>query len=60
MSGRLNTFVHVDGVAYGPEDEIPDEVARTITAPGVWAEEPAEPKHAAKQPAEPKPDAKPR
>lgn len=37
---RLNTFVHVGGQAYGPEDDVPDEVAEQITAPGVWADEP--------------------
>lgn len=36
---RLSTFVHVDGVAYGPEDDVPAEVAERITAPGVWADE---------------------
>lgn len=40
MAGRkLATFVHVDGVAYGPDDEVPAEVAERITAPGVWADE---------------------
>jgi len=27
---RLNTFVHVDGVAYGPDSEVPAEVAKRI------------------------------
>lgn len=38
MGRRLSTFVHVDGVAYGPDDDVPDEVAEKITAPDVWAE----------------------
>lgn len=40
MGRRLSTYVHVDGVAYGPDDELPDEVAEKITAPHVWAEAP--------------------
>lgn len=39
MARRLNTFVYVEGVAYGPDSEVPDEVAERITAPGVWADE---------------------
>lgn len=39
MARRLNTFVHVDGVAYGPEDDIPAAVAKKITAPDVWADD---------------------
>jgi len=40
MAGRkLSTYVHIDGVAYGPDDEVPAEVAERITAPGVWADE---------------------
>lgn len=40
MAGRkLSTFVHIDGVAYGPDDEVPAEVAERITALGVWADE---------------------
>ncbi len=43
MTRKLNTYVHVDGVPYGPDDDVPAEVAEKITAPGVWAdEEPAE------------------
>ncbi|WP_328721737.1 hypothetical protein OHT52_21100 [Streptomyces sp. NBC_00247] len=29
---RLNTFVHVDGVAYGPGSDVPPEVAEKIGA----------------------------
>lgn len=40
MAGRkLSTYVHVEGVVYGPDDEVPAEVAEKITAPGVWADE---------------------
>lgn len=38
MGRRLNTYVHVDGIAYGPESDVPDEVAERITAPGVWVD----------------------
>jgi hypothetical protein len=58
MAGRkLRTFVHVDGVAYGPEDEVPAEVAERITAPGVWEDE-ADPADEAKTAARRKPAAK--
>lgn len=36
MARRLNTFVHVDGQAYGPDNPVPDEVADRITNPDVW------------------------
>lgn len=36
MARKLNTYVHVDGIAYGPEDDVPAEVAEKITAPDVW------------------------
>jgi hypothetical protein len=32
MARRLRTFVHVDGRAYGPGDEVPEGVARRIGA----------------------------
>jgi hypothetical protein len=35
---KLNTYVHVDGVRYGPSDELSAEVAKKITNPDVWAE----------------------
>lgn len=34
---KLTTYVHIDGVMYGPDDEISDEVAVRITNPNVWA-----------------------
>lgn len=39
MVRRLNTFVHVDGVPYGPEDDVPAKVARRIGA-HAWADAP--------------------
>jgi hypothetical protein len=33
---RLNTTVHVDGQAYRPGVDVPDEVAAKITNPDVW------------------------
>lgn len=36
--GKLNTFVSVDGTWYGPDSDIPDEVAAKIANPKVWAE----------------------
>ncbi|MFD5663449.1 hypothetical protein ACFWIK_00870 [Streptomyces anthocyanicus] len=30
MTRRLNTFVHVDGVAYGPDSKVPASVAKRI------------------------------
>jgi hypothetical protein len=32
MARRLHSYVHVDGVAYGPDDEVPAEVANRIGA----------------------------
>lgn len=32
MARRLRTYVHVDGVPYGPDDEVPAEVAKRIGA----------------------------
>ncbi|CAL9592477.1 hypothetical protein SUDANB1_05253 [Streptomyces sp. enrichment culture] len=32
MARRLNSYVHVDGVAYGPDDDVPAEVASRIGA----------------------------
>lgn len=50
MAGRkLTTYVHVDGQAYGPGDEVPADVAKRITNDKVWAEEPKQaPKSAPK------------
>lgn len=38
---RLSIHVNVDGTWYGPESEVPDEVAARITNPKVWVGEPA-------------------
>lgn len=43
MGRRLAVHVHVEGVAYGPGDEVSDPVAEKITAPGVWADQSSEP-----------------
>lgn len=42
MAKKLKTYVHVDGAAYGPDDDVPAEVAKKITNPDVWegAEDP--------------------
>jgi len=39
------TFVHVDGRIYGPDSDVPSDVAARITNPDAWDEPPA-----AKQP----------
>jgi hypothetical protein len=45
MAHRLNTRVYVDGSWYGPDVDVPAEVADLITNPDVWAEGgPTEPK----------------
>jgi hypothetical protein len=36
-SRRLASYVEVDGVWYGPDDNVPDEVADKITNEGAWA-----------------------
>jgi hypothetical protein len=33
---RLAGFVHVDGRVFGPEDEVPSDVAGRITNPKAW------------------------
>ncbi len=35
-SKKLNTYVHVDGVQYGPDDTVPADVAKKIENPDVW------------------------
>jgi len=35
---KLNTFVNVDGTWYGPDDDVPSEVASQIKNPNVWAD----------------------
>lgn len=36
MPKKLASYVHVDGKPYGPDDDIPPEVADRITTPGAW------------------------
>lgn len=36
-SKELATTVHVGGVAYGPDDKVPADVAKQITNPKAWA-----------------------
>ena len=39
MAGKkLATYVHVDGVAYGPDDDVPADVVKKITNEDVWAQ----------------------
>lgn len=40
MSGRkrLTSFVHVAGRVYGPDDDVPADVAKLITNPKAWGE----------------------
>jgi hypothetical protein len=33
---RLKAFVHVAGTVYGPDDDVPPEVAVRITNPNAW------------------------
>lgn len=35
---KLATFVHVNGSVYGPDDEVPADVAKEITNPKAWAD----------------------
>lgn len=37
-SKKLATYVHVDGVAYGPDSDVPADVAKQITNPKAWAD----------------------
>lgn len=44
---RLAGHVTIAGVTYGPDDEVPEQVALLVTNPGAWAdggEDPAAPK----------------
>lgn len=36
MARKLKTYVHVEGDVYGPDDEVPGDVAKKITNPDVW------------------------
>lgn len=38
MGRRLNTYVHVRGAVYGPDADVPAEVAEKISNPNVWAD----------------------
>lgn len=41
MAGKqLASFVYVNGDLYGPDDDVPAEVAEQITNPKAWGEEP--------------------
>lgn len=42
MSNRkLVTYVHVNGVVYGPGDDVPADVAAQITNPSAWGDDSA-------------------
>lgn len=34
---KLASFVHVNGTAYGPDSDVPADVAALITNPAAWA-----------------------
>lgn len=38
MPNKLNTWVHVGDKRYGPDDDVPQDVADRISNPDVWAE----------------------
>jgi hypothetical protein len=38
MGRRLSGYVHVGGRMYGPDDDVPSDVAARITNPKAWAE----------------------
>lgn len=40
MAGRLAATVYIDGQAYGPDDDVPADVAKRIDNPKAWAEQP--------------------
>jgi hypothetical protein len=39
MPRKLNTFVHVGELRYGPGDDVPAEAAAQITNPDVWVDD---------------------
>lgn len=39
MARRLNAYVYIDEVAYGPDSVIPEEIAARITNPKVWVDD---------------------
>lgn len=40
MAGKLAAYVDVDGVWYGPDSDVPADVAKRIDNPKAWAEAP--------------------
>lgn len=43
MAGRkLVTYVHVNGQVYGPDSDVPADVAERITNPKAWGEQEAD------------------
>lgn len=47
MTRRLIAYVHVDGKAYAPGDDVPKEVAAKITNPAAWEGEDTAPEQEA-------------
>jgi hypothetical protein len=39
MGRKLNSYVYVDGKGYGPDDDVPAEVAKRIDNPDVWVDD---------------------
>lgn len=58
MARKLNTYVHVGDKRYGPDDDVPANVAKQITNPDVWADGSEEDDTDA-EPASPTPDERP-
>lgn len=40
VNKKLVTYVHVDGEVYGPDSDVPAEVAKQITNPKAWGDKP--------------------
>ncbi len=36
---KLTTYVHVNGSVYGPDDDVPADVAKQIENPKAWAKD---------------------
>ena len=51
MSRRLASYVHVEGQVYGPDADVPAEVAEKITNPKAWGDKPASEEKADAKPA---------
>ncbi len=50
MAGRkLVTYVHVDGQVYGPDSDVPADVAKRITNPKAWSDDAEDSKAPAKK-----------